>query len=97
MAKTYTTIQGDTWDLIAWKLFGEEKQMKYLYEANWQFADTLVFSAGTVLTVPELPEGADEDAPYWRQDDDEDDEEYFADEDEDEDSEDEDDDEDDED
>lgn len=68
MAKTYTTIQGDTWDLIAYKVYGEEKYMRYLIEANWPLIDTLVFSAGTVVKVPDLPEEPDEDAPFWRQD-----------------------------
>ncbi len=68
MAKTYTTIQGDTWDLIAYKVYGEEKYMRYLLEANWPLIDTLVFSAGTVVTIPDLPEEPDEDAPFWRQD-----------------------------
>jgi phage tail protein X len=71
MASTYTTIQGDTWDLIAYKLYGDEKYMRYLVQANYPHIDTLVFSSGTVLTVPELPEEPDEDAPYWRSDDDE--------------------------
>jgi phage tail protein X len=71
MASTYTTIQGDTWDLIAYKMYGDEKYMRYLIEANYPQIDTLVFSSGTVLTVPELPEEPDEDAPYWRSDDDE--------------------------
>lgn len=70
--KKYTTIQGDTWDLMAYKLYGNEKYMKYLIEANWPEADTLVFSSGTTLNVPELPEEPDEDAPYWRADDGED-------------------------
>lgn len=39
MASTYTTIQGDTWDLIAYKLYGEEKYMKNLIEANWPLLD----------------------------------------------------------
>lgn len=64
---TYTTIQGDTWDLIAFRLFGSEKYMRYLIEANWDYADVLVFSSGTVITVPELPEEIDETAPFWRQ------------------------------
>ncbi len=76
MANTYTTIQGDTWDLIAYKLYGAEKYMKYLIEANWPLLDVLIFSSGTVLTVPELPEEADEDAPFWRTDTDEDEETY---------------------
>lgn len=76
MANTYTTIQGDTWDLIAYKMYGAEKYMKYLIEANWPLLDVLIFSSGTVLTVPELPEEADEDAPFWRTDTDEDEETY---------------------
>lgn len=67
MGAIYTTIQGDTWDLISFKLFGSEKYMKNLIEANWPLLETLVFSSGTVITVPDLPEESDEDAPFWRQ------------------------------
>ena len=67
MGTTYTTIQGDTWYLISFKLFGSEKYMKNLIEANWPLLETLVFSSGTVITVPDLPEESDEDAPFWRQ------------------------------
>ena len=56
MSKTYTTIQGDTWDLIAYKLF----------EANWPLLEVLVFSSGTVINVPDIPEDSDDDAPFWR-------------------------------
>ena len=56
MSTTYTTIQGDTWDLISFRLFGSEKYMKNLIEANWPLLETLVFSSGTVITVPDLPE-----------------------------------------
>lgn len=76
MAGTYTTTQGDTWDLIAYKLYGEEKYMKYLIEANWQMLDVLIFSSGTVLTVPDIQEKTDDDAPFWRDDADEDEESY---------------------
>ena len=69
MAGTYTTIQGDTWDLIAYKLYGEEKYMRYLIEANWKYIDVFRFSSGTVLNVPDLPEEKDEDVPFWRDDD----------------------------
>ena len=70
MARTYTTIQGDAWDLIAYKVYGNEKYMRYLYEANWDQADRLVFPQGITLKVPDLPDEPDEDAPFWRQDDD---------------------------
>lgn len=76
MAGTYTTIQGDTWDLIAYNLYGEEKYMKYLIEANWQMLDVLIFSSGTVLTVPDIQEETDDEAPFWRDDADEDEESF---------------------
>lgn len=69
MSSTYTTIQGDTWDGIAYKLYGDEKYMKNLIEANWLYADTMVFSAGVELTVPEISdeEKDDDNLPIWRQ------------------------------
>lgn len=76
MASTYTTQQGDTWDSISFKIFGDEKYMKYLCEANWPLLDTMTFSSGTVLNVPDIPEEADEDAPFWRAGDAEDLEEF---------------------
>lgn len=66
MASTYTAVQGDTWDLIAFRMYGSEKYMKYLAEANWPLLDILVFSGGEELTVPDLPEEASEDLPFWR-------------------------------
>ena len=68
---TYTTIQGDTWDLIAWKAYGEEKRMKELVEANWDYADMLVFPQGVTLALPAIPDEVDEDAPFWRAEDEE--------------------------
>ena len=67
MSSTYTTIQGDTWDGMAYKLYGDEKYMGNLIEANWAYADIMLFSAGTTLTVPDLPEDEDDDnLPIWR-------------------------------
>lgn len=68
MAGTYKTIQGDTWDLIAYKLYGSEKYMKNLIEANWPLLDVLIFSSGIELTVPDIPEEQDDDLPFWRND-----------------------------
>lgn len=75
---TYTTIQGDTWDMIAYRLFGNEAYMEEMMMENLPYIDTLVFSSGTVLSVPELQEGQDEDVPFWREDDDSEDEESFS-------------------
>lgn len=71
MASTYTTSQGDTWDLMAYDLYGDEKYMHYLIEANWPLLDILVFSSGTPIVVPDIPEEAREDVPFWREGDNE--------------------------
>ena len=73
-----TTIQGDTWDMIAYRLFGNEAYMEEMMMENLPYIDTLVFSSGTVLSVPELQEGQDEGVPFWREDDAWDDEESFS-------------------
>lgn len=66
MAKTYTTIQGETWDEIAYKVYGGEEYAALLMASNYPLLDILVFSAGTVLNTPDLPEYDDEELPPWR-------------------------------
>lgn len=61
----YTTIQGDTWDMIAKKVYDDELYTSLLMEANPQHLDYFVFSEGIVITVPEKPEEAC-DMPEWR-------------------------------
>ena len=63
---TYTTKQGDTWDNIALQVYGEERHADFLMQSNYAFLDILVFSAGTVLNTPALPEERDGDLPTWR-------------------------------
>lgn len=67
MAKTYTTIQGETWDEIAYKVYGGEEYAAFLMANNYPFLDVLVFSAGTVLNTPGITwyEESDE-LPPWR-------------------------------
>lgn len=70
--KTYITEQGDCWDLIAFKLYGEEKYMKLLAEANLPLLDIMVFPSGIHINVPDIPEDYDEtDTVFWRQGDNE--------------------------
>ena len=64
--KEYRTIQGDTWDWIAKKVYGNEKRLDVLMENNQDLLDILMFPAGVTLQIPEeLPESA-EDVPAWR-------------------------------
>lgn len=66
MKKTYTTIQGDMWDSISYKIYGDEKYMGYLMQSNLELLDIFIFPAGTVLTVPELGIEIDNKVPAWR-------------------------------
>lgn len=43
MTNTYTTTQGDMWDLIAKRLYNDEASLNVLLEANQQYADIVVF------------------------------------------------------
>ena len=54
-AETYTTVQGETWDEIAYKVYGGEEYAAFLMANNYPFLDILVFSAGTVLNTPDIP------------------------------------------
>lgn len=66
MRKTYTTIQGDMWDLIAKRLYNDEASLNVLLEANQQYADIVVFPAGIVLEVLEYTALVTSMLPPWR-------------------------------
>ena len=61
----YTTIQGDTWDMIAKKVYDDEAYTSLLMEVNPKLLDYFVFPEGIVVTVPEKPEETG-DLPEWR-------------------------------
>lgn len=62
----YRTIQGDTWDMIAKKVYGAERHLDYLMASNFDLLDYFIFPAGIVVKVPELPAEISEDLPSWR-------------------------------
>ncbi|MCM1307583.1 MAG: tail protein X [Butyrivibrio sp.] len=64
--KTYTTIQGDMWDSVSYKVYGSEKYMGLLMQRNMERLDTFIFGSGTVLYVPELESETESDIPAWR-------------------------------
>lgn len=53
-ASTYTTVQGDMWDTVAYRLWGNEKLFHYLLAANPACHGMVVFPAGVSLAVPTL-------------------------------------------
>ena len=66
MLKTYTTVQGDMWDSIAYKCYGDESGINVLMDANETYVDTVVFPAGVVLAVPEYIKPVTNTLPPWR-------------------------------
>ena len=64
---TYTTVSGDTWDIVAYKAYGYEMYMDTLIKANIEYKDTYIFPAGVVLTLPEIELTVSESLPPWKQ------------------------------
>lgn len=69
MATQYKTQQGDTFDIIALRLFGDETFMDALIKANFEHRKTLIFGSGVVLNVPVINTEAKqtpENLPIWK-------------------------------
>ncbi|MFJ2044521.1 tail protein X [Paenibacillus taichungensis] len=62
----YRTIQGDTWDGIAFKLSGRYDVIPDLMYANLDYIQTVIFAAGVELVVPEIQPQAASTLPSWR-------------------------------
>lgn len=64
---TYRTIQGDTWDMIAYKQLGSTNYTDRLISANPEYIGVLIFPAGVTLRLPEIETGTVEDnLPPWK-------------------------------
>jgi phage tail protein X len=62
---TYSTIQGDMWDMIAFRLTGSYAGMSELIRANPEYGEYVIFPAGIVLNVPEFTEDVADTLPPW--------------------------------
>ena len=63
---TYTTAQGDTWDIVSLKAYGREGYMDRLITANSQHRNTVFFPAGIELSVPKITEPTPKTLPPWK-------------------------------
>lgn len=66
--RSYRTVQGDTWDLIALKVYpelGGEKFTSILIDANPEHVETVIFPAGCELCIPEVSVPASRSLPPW--------------------------------
>ncbi len=70
MAKVYTTVSGDTWDLVAWKMYGKEVWADKIMQANMDKLDYMVFPDNLQLIIPDIESFSgttvSSDAPEWR-------------------------------
>lgn len=66
MSKTYTTIQGDMWDSIAYSQMGDVSYTDALMNLNQRYREYYVFPAGIVLTLPEPVEKVSDTLPPWK-------------------------------
>jgi len=62
----YTTVAGDMWDLIAYKVFGHERYMAELMEANPDKAYITVFNGGVEMVVPDVAVSESSSLPPWK-------------------------------
>lgn len=63
----YTTVQGDMWDSISQKLYGDVKYTDVLINANPEHRYIYIFSAGIKLEIPEIEERISADSlPPWK-------------------------------
>lgn len=54
MSRTAITKMGETWDMISRRVYGDERFMSLLIDANISHRDVVVFSNGVTLNVPEM-------------------------------------------
>ena len=71
MDNTYTTISGQTWDQIAYEVYGNEYYSDKLMEVNRDKLEYFVFPDGIILKIPSLETIASSvpvtnDYPAWR-------------------------------
>lgn len=64
--KTYTTVQGDMWDSIAYKQLGSVYNTDKLMNANLQYREYYIFPAGITLVLPEIKKLISSSLPPWK-------------------------------
>lgn len=63
---SYTTKQGDTFDIIALKYYNNEKYASLLMQNNVGHIGTIVFPRGVTLKIPVIVKSAQSTLPPWK-------------------------------
>lgn len=66
MHSTYTTISGDTWDMIAYKTTGNELYKNDIMKKNMAYREIVVFPAGILMHIPEIKPKISDSLPPWK-------------------------------
>ena len=66
LKKTYITMQGDTWDMVSYRVYGNEHFMDLLVKANSPYQDIVIFPANIVLAVPAVEDPIVQSLPPWK-------------------------------
>lgn len=61
----YITSQNDTWDLIAFKCFGDESFTPHLFKANPDLTKIVIFPANVAIVIPKIEIDKTGDEPPW--------------------------------
>lgn len=62
----YTTIQGDTFDILALDAYNDEFKAHLIIEDNPQYANVVVFDAGVKLKIRKIQQEAAATLPPWK-------------------------------
>ena len=62
---TYRTVLGDTWDIIAKKVYGNEFYADRLMDANRKLLNQFIFSEGVEVVCPEIQTQAAKHPSGW--------------------------------
>ena len=66
MPKTYITVSGDMWDMIAKKTLGDEMHTDALIKANIKLRHIFFFPANVQIIIPDLPVRPPGGLPPWK-------------------------------
>ena len=61
--RVYRTVSGDTWDLIAYKVYGNEKYFHRIIRNNLNLIDVSIFPGDIPIMIPNIEESFETEIP----------------------------------
>lgn len=66
MPNNHTTSSGETWDMIAYNIYGNSKLAGDIIQANLKYSEYVIFPAGIELILPDISDVKEVVLPPWR-------------------------------